>query len=102
MRYIIAIYNPVVTLLLLFALNHQFYDVYFYSRSVAEGVYDYYNTAVSIGYIVPILVGVIFFWLYGTLTMMVMKGRTISMRLIDVKVVKKDGSALKPLDVIMR
>ena len=49
-----------------------------------------------------ILVGVIFFWLYGTLTMMVMKGRTISMRLIDVKVVKKDGSALKPLDVIMR
>ena len=53
-------------------------------------------------FMAAILVGVIFFWLYGTLTMMVMKGRTISMRLIDVKVVKKDGSALKPLDVIMR
>lgn len=89
------IYNPIVPAFLIFSLSDSFH--------VEPGVvYSYSDPHINMTYIVLVLVGFIFSWLYGTLVMIIMKGRTIGMRLVGIRVVKKDGSVLKPLDTVVR
>lgn len=93
------IYNPIVPLLLIFFLSSQSSSISYPSDSMINGVYTYSSQVVNI---VLISLSFVFFWLYGTLAMIAMKGRTIGMRLMGIKVVKKDRSALRPIDVIIR
>lgn len=98
----LMIFNPIVPLFVIFFLLPQLSGVYSYSSSGVERVYSYPVNGMNTHYIVFILIGFIFFWLYGTLSMLLMKGRTVGMRLMGIKVVKKDRSALRPLDIVIR
>lgn len=42
------------------------------------------------------------FWLYGTVVMMVLKNKTIGMKIMGIKVVKNNNSDLKAIDIILR
>lgn len=97
----LMIFNPVLPAFLIFSLSPQ--ERYFlsYSGSGVQGVFAYSPHVIYIR-ILLILLGFIFFWLYGTLAMTLMKGRTVGMRLMGIRVVKKDRSALKPIDIIVR
>lgn len=97
----IMIINPLIPLFLIFSLASQLSGIFSYTGSGVERVYTYSPHVINIQ-IVLVLMGFIFFWLYGTLAMILMKGRTVGMRLMGIKVVKKDRSALKPLDIIIR
>ncbi|MDN5276326.1 MAG: hypothetical protein PWR01_291 [Clostridiales bacterium] len=83
------IYNPIIPVFLMFSFFN-------YIRPQPHVVYPHTES------IVLVLAGFVFFWLYGTLVMIMMRGRTIGMRLMGIKVVKKDRSALKPLDIAVR
>ncbi len=96
------IFNPIVPLFVIFFLLPQFSGIYSYSAPGVERVYTYPVHGINTHYIVFIVIGFIFFWLYGTLAMVVMKGRTVGMRLMGIKVIKKDRSTLRPLDIIIR
>lgn len=43
-----------------------------------------------------------FFWLYGTLALLLLKDKTIGMLVVGIKVVKSNGSRIKPLDILSR
>ncbi|MCM8900038.1 RDD family protein [Caldicoprobacter algeriensis] len=94
----IMMYNPMVLVFLIsraFILNH--------SASAGSGVIlSYTEPGINAVHIVLTLACFVFFWLYSTLCMIIMKDRTIGMRLMNIKVVKRDRTALRPIDVFVR
>jgi len=93
-------YNPIFPI---FIVLSNFMIVDPYSGSVFSDAYSWDLIKNTIIYhILPLSVSFLFFWLYGTLCMIIMKDRTIGMRIMNIKVVKKDGKALRPMDVFIR
>lgn len=93
----LMLYNPVVPIFIILG----FLDI-----SPQPGVVSTYVDSgiagINIFHIVLVLISFIFFWLYGTLSMIILKDRTIGMRLMNIRVVKRDGRILRPLDVFIR
>ncbi len=90
-------YNPVLPVFFIFNSLHLFRP--------QPGVILHYSSSsptVDTIHIILILAGFIFFWLYSTLAMIIMKDKTIGMRLMNIKVVKRDRTALRPIDVLVR
>jgi len=44
----------------------------------------------------------LFFWLYGTVTMLILKNKTVGMLLMGMKVVKANNESMKVIDIVIR
>ncbi len=93
----IILYNPVVSIFIILG----FLDIH-PQPGVISSYVDSGIAGINILHIVLILISFIFFWLYGTLSMIILKDMTIGMRLMNIRVVKRDGRILRPLDVFIR
>ncbi len=90
----IMLYNPIVPVFIIMGLS----DI----RSQPGVIYTYAEPGMNIIHIVLILLSFVFLWLYGSLSMVMLKDRTIGMRLMNIKVIKRDGSNMRPLDAFIR
>lgn len=63
------------------------------------GIMDYNPTTTQIATNLTLLC---FFWLYGTVSMIILRNKTIGMHIMQIKVIKTNNSKIKILDVIIR